>query len=49
MNPARTLLLTLLLVLGFVALAQAEPLDRTQVAAGAKWLAHIDFDAARAA
>jgi hypothetical protein len=48
-DPARTLLLTLLLALGLVALAQAEPLDRTQVAAGAKWLAHIDFDAARAA
>jgi len=36
-------------ILGLATLAQAAPLDRTEIAAQAKWLAHIDFDAARAA
>ena len=44
----RTLSVACMLVLGFGSLVRAEPLDRQQVAADAKWLAHIDFDAVRA-
>ncbi len=35
--------------LGSAGLAQAEPLNLKQVAADAKWAAHVDFDALRAA
>jgi len=35
-------------LLGAATLARAEPLDRQQVAAGAKWLVHVDVDAAAA-
>jgi len=45
----RTLSLAILLALGFALPLRAEPLDRRQVSADAKWLAHIDFDAAKAA
>ena len=34
--------------LGWTAAAQAEPLDLAQVAADAKWVAHLDVDALRA-
>src|SRR4030042_680871 len=45
----RALLLTVALVLGFGSVGPAEPLDRRQVSADAKWFAHIDVDAAKAA
>ncbi len=43
----RAILTAVALMLAFGAVLRAEPLDRGQVAAGAKWLAHIDFDAVK--
>jgi hypothetical protein len=43
----RTLLVAIGLLFGFAALLQAGPLDQRQVAAEAKWLVHVDLDAAR--
>jgi hypothetical protein len=45
----RPLPLAVVLVLGLGLPLRAEPLDRQQVPAGAKWLVHIDVDAARSA
>jgi hypothetical protein len=44
----RTLGLAIAVVLGFVAVVRAEPLDLKQVAADAKWAAHLDVDALHA-
>jgi hypothetical protein len=43
----RTLLVAIGLLFGFAALLRAGPLDQRQVAAEAKWLVHVDLDAAR--
>ena len=43
----RVLLPACLLLLGSVSLLSAEPLDRSQVSADARWLAHVDFDAVK--
>ncbi len=40
--------LAIAVVLGFVAVVRAEPLDLKQVAADAKWAAHLDLDALHA-
>ena len=40
-----TLALAVAVVLGFVAVVRAEPLDLKQVSADAKWAAHLDVDA----
>lgn len=45
--PVKPWLAALAIVLGIGPALRAEPLDRQQVSADAKWLAHIDFDAAR--
>ena len=43
------MMLAITLALGFRSLVYAEPLDRREISADAKWMAHIDLDAARAA
>ena len=43
----RVLLLAFSAVLGLATLLPAEPLDRSQVSADARWLAHVDFDAVK--
>ncbi|HUT13478.1 MAG TPA: hypothetical protein VMY42_23525 [Thermoguttaceae bacterium] len=45
----RRFLTTLVLMAGFASPARAEPLDRREIAADARWVVHVDFDAARSA
>jgi hypothetical protein len=47
MIPMSTKPLVLLAVLASCAVLRAEPLDQRQIAADAKWLAHLDLDALR--
>lgn len=47
MGRIKTLVAILTLTLGWTVLVQAEPLKPEHVAADAKWLAHLDADAAR--